>query len=235
MTWLRLSLVWLLALVGAAEAHEITFTVVNLRLERDETRISVELPIKALLHEQPSPLPAGTTEQTFHAGQLPADLRTSLISLLSARLRVASGGKILPVTVGGIEPTGEYVVLTAAAPAITGVLDIRANLFPDDALHKAFFDVYRSGTLAGQYVLDRQDPAFTLAAPERALREVIGTFVREGIRHIFIGPDHILFVLALILLGGRLWSQIKVVTAFTVAHSTSWTAPKTSLFDGVGA
>ena len=111
--------------------------------------------------------------------------------------------------------------MTAAAPAITGVLDIRANLFPDDALHKVFFDVYRSGTLAGQYVLDRQDPAFTLAAPERALREVIGTFVREGIRHIFIGPDHILFVLALILLGGRLWSQIKVVTAFTVAHSTS--------------
>ena len=44
--------------------------------------------------------------ETFHAGQLPADLRTSLISLLSARLRVASGGKILPVTVGGIEPTG---------------------------------------------------------------------------------------------------------------------------------
>ena len=85
MTCLRLSLVWLLALVGAAEAHEITFTVVNLRLEREETQISVELPIKALLHEQPSPLPAGTTEQTFHAGQLPADLRTSLISLLSAR------------------------------------------------------------------------------------------------------------------------------------------------------
>jgi hypothetical protein len=74
-----------------------------------------------------------------------------------------------------------------------------------------FFDVYRSGTLAGQYVLDRQDPAFTLAAPERPLREVIGTFVREGIRHIFIGPDHILFVLALILLGGRLWSRIKII------------------------
>ena len=63
------------------------------------------------------------------------------------------------------------------------------------------------------------DPAFTLAAPERPLREVIGTIVREGIRHIFIGPDHILFVLALILFGGRLWSQIKVITALTAAHS----------------
>lgn len=37
--------------------------------------------------------------------------------------------------------------------------------------------------------------------------------------HIFLGPDHLLFVIALLLLGGGLARLLEVVTAFTVAHS----------------
>ncbi len=40
-----------------------------------------------------------------------------------------------------------------------------------------------------------------------------------GIEHILTGFDHLLFLLALVLLVGRKWMIIKVVTAFTVAHS----------------
>lgn len=43
--------------------------------------------------------------------------------------------------------------------------------------------------------------------------------VYEGIHHIFIGPDHILFVVGLMLLGGGVKELLKIVTAFTVAHS----------------
>ena len=139
-----------------------------------------------------------------------------------ARFGLDAGGESLPATVEGIEPTGDYVVLTASAPPIpANALAVRASLFPEDAQHKSFIDVYRAGSLAGQYVLDQDQTSFVLAAPERPFQEVIGTFVREGIEHIFSGPDHILFVLALILLGGSLWSQIKIITAFTAAHSTS--------------
>ncbi|MBA2242549.1 MAG: HupE/UreJ family protein [Chthoniobacterales bacterium] len=48
---------------------------------------------------------------------------------------------------------------------------------------------------------------------------VIKQFVREGVHHIFIGPDHILFVIGLLLLGGTLKRLLKIVTAFTIAHS----------------
>jgi hydrogenase/urease accessory protein HupE len=44
-------------------------------------------------------------------------------------------------------------------------------------------------------------------------------FILEGIRHIFAGPDHILFIVALLLLGGNLRQLLKIVTAFTLAHS----------------
>ncbi len=47
----------------------------------------------------------------------------------------------------------------------------------------------------------------------------IGTFVWLGVEHIFLGYDHIMFLLALILLGGRMKNLVKIVTAFTVAHS----------------
>ncbi len=43
----------------------------------------------------------------------------------------------------------------------------------------------------------------------------------EGIHHIFIGPDHILFIVGLLLLGGTLGRLLKIVTAFPIAHSVT--------------
>lgn len=48
---------------------------------------------------------------------------------------------------------------------------------------------------------------------------VVGTYVVQGIRHILFGYDHLLFVLALILIvrSGRV--LIMTITSFTIAHS----------------
>jgi hydrogenase/urease accessory protein HupE len=39
------------------------------------------------------------------------------------------------------------------------------------------------------------------------------------VHHILIGPDHLLFLVGLLLLGGTLKQLLLVVTAFTIAHS----------------
>ena len=44
-------------------------------------------------------------------------------------------------------------------------------------------------------------------------------FVRSGIEHIAIGPDHVLFLVGLLLTGGGVWPLVRIVTAFTLAHS----------------
>jgi hydrogenase/urease accessory protein HupE len=44
---------------------------------------------------------------------------------------------------------------------------------------------------------------------------------RLGIQHIITGYDHLLFLLAIVLVGGRLRSLLVVVTAFTAAHSVT--------------
>jgi hydrogenase/urease accessory protein HupE len=52
---------------------------------------------------------------------------------------------------------------------------------------------------------------------------VFAVFVPAGIEHIVIGPDHVLFLIGLLLLGGSLWRLASIVTAFTVGHSITLT------------
>jgi hydrogenase/urease accessory protein HupE len=61
-------------------------------------------------------------------------------------------------------------------------------------------------------------PAFTVKAPAGA-REIAWSYLVLGVEHILGGVDHLLFVLALLLIvrGGR--RIVATVTAFTVGHS----------------
>jgi hydrogenase/urease accessory protein HupE len=61
-------------------------------------------------------------------------------------------------------------------------------------------------------------PAATGGAEARATPG-LGALFLLGVEHILTGYDHLLFLLGLVLVGGRLRSLVAVVTAFTVAHS----------------
>lgn len=49
----------------------------------------------------------------------------------------------------------------------------------------------------------------------------LGGFFQLGVKHILTGYDHLLFLLTLVIVGGSLWRWVKVITAFSVAHSIS--------------
>jgi hydrogenase/urease accessory protein HupE len=57
------------------------------------------------------------------------------------------------------------------------------------------------------------------AGTRQGVLAVVERFVPAGIHHILIGPDHLLFLVGLLLLGGGIRKLAIVVTAFTVAHS----------------
>ena len=63
-------------------------------------------------------------------------------------------------------------------------------------------------------------PWFELAASQSSW-QVAWTYVVEGIRHILFGPDHLLFVLGLMLIVRGRVMLLKTITAFTVAHSVT--------------
>jgi hydrogenase/urease accessory protein HupE len=49
----------------------------------------------------------------------------------------------------------------------------------------------------------------------------MGTFIPSGVHHILIGPDHILFLVGLLLTGGTWGLLVRIVTAFTIGHSVT--------------
>ncbi len=72
---------------------------------------------------------------------------------------------------------------------------------------------YAFGKLESEQILDKDLPQSSTPG-----------MVKTGIEHILSGLDHILFIVGLALLGGS-WRQIlRVLTAFTIAHSVTLTA-----------
>ena len=67
-------------------------------------------------------------------------------------------------------------------------------------------------------IIKANDPIFII--PKSAsFSDVILTYTKFGIDHILLGFDHLLFVLALIIVTVGTWRIVKTVTAFTLAHS----------------
>ena len=101
-----------------------------------------------------------------------------------------------------------------------GALAIHTNLFPYDPQHQTFVNIYEGDELRQQVIFnkDSDEHVYYLGTTQGAI-EVVKAFVPSGIHHILIGPDHILFLVGLLLLGGPWTALLKIVTSFTVGHS----------------
>jgi hydrogenase/urease accessory protein HupE len=92
-------------------------------------------------------------------------------------------------------------------------------MFPYDPQHQTFLNIYERDALT-QAILDRGRIQFDyFAGTRQGALAVVRKFLPSGIHHILVGPDHLLFLVGLLLLGGTIRQLAVVVTAFTVAHS----------------
>ena len=98
-------------------------------------------------------------------------------------------------------------------------LEIRDNLF--DVLGAQYHTIANVQWSGGsqQFVFMTQARELRVDVAEAAAPRSAGSFFVLGIEHILTGYDHLLFLLALILRGGNMWSLFKIITAFTIAHS----------------
>jgi hydrogenase/urease accessory protein HupE len=91
----------------------------------------------------------------------------------------------------------------------------------------------RIESLGGATQTERLSPTKTSFVVQSApgASEVAATYLRLGIEHILFGFDHLLFVLALVILIGN-WRRVALtVTAFTIAHSITLAAATLGLVD----
>jgi len=205
-------------LASPASAHPVPFSYVDLKVGRDAIDGTVVAHIFDVAHD----LNVEPADRLLDASFL-AERASAAIAMLAPRLTVAADGRALTGAWSGVEPVLDrqsirlHVRYALTAPA--GTVTVAAVMFPYDPIHQTFLNVYEGDALT-QAILDRGRSQFEyFAGTRQGAFAVIKRFLPAGVHHILIGPDHLLFLIGLLLLGGTIRQLAMVVTAFTVAHS----------------
>jgi hydrogenase/urease accessory protein HupE len=210
-------------------AHPVPFSYLDLRLQQAAIDGTLVVHVLDLAHDLKITEPDRLLEPAFVARQFEA-----IAGLLEARLDATAGGVALKPEWTGIEvlPDRQSIRLRLRFPIAgpASALAIEAQLFPYDANHKTFVNVYEGDALT-QAILDRGRPRFEyFAGTRQGVMAVVKRFSGAGVHHILIGPDHLLFLVGLLLLGGSIKRLALIVTAFTVAHSITLSLAVLQLF-----
>jgi hydrogenase/urease accessory protein HupE len=213
------SLFCLLWLVAPVYAHPMPFSYLDLRVRRSGLEGVLVAHIIDLAHD----LNMTPAESLFDPA-LAESKREAVLSLLRQRLIVAADGRALDLELLRIEPQVERQALALHlrfnANALPGILSIRCTLFPYDPQHQTFLNIYEDGRLTHQEIFNKDHASLDyFTGSSQGAFAVVKKFIPGGIYHIFAGPDHILFLVGLLLLGGSLLRLVSIVTAFTIAHS----------------
>jgi len=208
----------LLGATGVVDSHPAPFSYLDLYLESDSAGGALVIHDFDAAHELRLAKPELLLDVDIARAH-----RDTLVTLLESRLTLSIDDKAVIPAWRAIEVLSEKqsVRLSFNLNRPTrGKLEITAALFPYDAAHQTFINIYEHGTLKQQAILDsrRQSMAFYSGDLQGRLA-VVTAFATAGIQHILIGPDHVLFLFGLMLLGGSWWRLAAIVTAFTVGHS----------------
>lgn len=228
--------VWLLALAPSAHAHKSSDSYLSIVIANENTgewKIALrDLEFAVGLD--------GNGDGAITWGEL-RSRQGDIDAYALSRLTIGSDGANCPLRPTGhladVLSDGGYVVLRfgieCAAPRHS--LEVGYDLLFDlDRQHRGLLRLDVDGaTRTAIFSPDRSQQTFDLAAP--SLAEQFAVYVREGVWHIWVGYDHILFVVTLLLpavLRRRPegWVALPrfrdgfmqvagIITAFTLAHS----------------
>jgi hypothetical protein len=149
--------------------------------------------------------------------------RPELVAYLTSKVGVFVGEERAPAEVGAFhvrqsadgKPTFETTLRFVWREPLE-TFTIRCEPLTElGADHKTIARIVRGGR-SEQFVF-QQGVAYE--AKERTFAESAAQFLELGVHHIFVGYDHLAFLIALVLPHQRWLELVKIVTSFTVAHS----------------
>jgi hypothetical protein len=237
MTRLRGLLAILLLLPGAAFAHKPSDSYLSLRVEGADLRGQWDIALRDL--ELAVGLD-GDGDGRITWGELRA-AGGAVEAYAGSRLAIASAGLGCPLRFDELltdrHTDGAYAVLRFEARCVEAPsrLDVDYGLLFDlDPLHRGLLRLERAGrTSTAIFGVDSARQRLVLG--EEPVLRTLGRYAREGVWHIWIGADHVLFLLCLLLpavlrreeghwrpvprLRDALGQVLRLVTAFTAAHS----------------
>ena len=173
-------------------------------------------------------VPPGPLADQMHLGRpdASADYRP-LIQAISEKIRIESDGRACTPAEGEVVPPSASAInlsgtVTFRCAGAISQLRIRDDL-PDvlgTEHHTLALIVWTGGSHSHAFGADAREAKINIARASTATNSSASYFVL-GIEHILTGYDHLLFLLVLILRGGGLVQLLKIITAFTLAHSVT--------------
>jgi HupE / UreJ protein len=231
----------ILLLAAPAAAHKPSDSYLALRLEGSMVPVQWDIALRDLEYA----IGIDADEDGAITWQELGARHNAIAAYALARLQISADGQ--GCSAGPVQhqvnrhSDGAYAVLSfvAACPGTTGTPEARYSLFFDlDPLHRGLARLESHGQHRS-LIFSPGAPIHRLAVAERSLLRQFVEFAREGVWHIWIGFDHLLFLLSLLLpavlarQAGRwvpvpefkqaFWKTFSVVTAFTLAHSLTLT------------
>ncbi len=207
--------------LGSARAHQVNLSTARVMLNADRT-VSVEVGLKGSDADRL----AGTNIFDAQRDQVgPAEVAASaapIIAYISAHVAVTSAdGKACASAAAVLVPDGDGVLFRQHFDCRDAGDDIvyRSTVLTDTDPAARQVVLIGQGDSAPQALLDAVNSTVTLSAPPPSRLQTFERYLVTGIEHIFLGYDHIAFLIAIVLWARRLFPVIKIVTAFTIAHS----------------
>ena len=174
----------------------------------------------------PSTMAPAMAEELRRAREGSVPARDRLLGVIRDKVTLAAQGARCAAGRGSLAPPAPGVESVTLVVEFTCAGAVRELLIRDD-LFDAFGEDHHTigridapgSTMPFAFVPDTREVRLTLGGSGAGLG--LASFVALGIEHILTGWDHLLFLLALLLHGGGLLAVVKIVTAFTVAHSVT--------------
>jgi hydrogenase/urease accessory protein HupE len=216
--WLPASVI-ILAFALAADAHPVPFSYLDVQLHGASIDLSLTVHIYDLAHD----LQVAPMERLLDPAFL-KQRESAIQHLFAQRLAIYADDRLLSPEWEQAETIEDRqsvrLHLRYAAGAAPGRVSVSAVMFPYDENHQTFVNIYENDSLTSQVILDRNHTRTEYYAGTRqGVLAVVRKFIPAGIHHILIGPDHLLFLVGLLLIGGSIRRLSMIVTSFTVAHS----------------
>lgn len=216
-------LLWLAVLLGMlrpAEAHEVNLVTARVALGPDRA-VSIELGLKGSDVDRLIGVRIYDLRQDAVDPAAVEAAKSAILAYMSTHLAVTGGAKPCVAGNAAILADGDGIVYRngfACADAAGDIIYRSTVLTEKDPAARQIV-LIAQGRSEAQALLDAGNTTVTLSAAPPSLWSTMHRYVVTGIEHIFLGYDHVAFLVAVVLWARRLLPVVKIVTAFTIAHS----------------
>jgi hydrogenase/urease accessory protein HupE len=219
-----LALALLAAAAGPAAAHAINFAVAFVTVDGDE--VSVNLTINGDDIDRAAGLKILDNAIGMVDPQRLRIAEPALRRYIAQRSAISAGGLTcalapeMPMTADSDGGIG--AVMKFACPHGEGLVYRSTAMTDFDTAARQAVMLWRDGRFVEAALLGAGTDSAPLNEP-RPWWRTFRDYFELGVEHIFLGWDHLAFLVAVLLWATRLWAVVKIITAFTVAHSITLT------------